>query len=34
MRIEEDVAMTADGARILGKKRPRTIEEIEEERGA
>ena len=34
MRIEEDLAMTADGARVLGKKRPRTVEEVEAERGA
>jgi Xaa-Pro aminopeptidase len=33
MRIEEDLTMTADGTRILGKRRPRTIEEIEAERG-
>jgi Xaa-Pro aminopeptidase len=29
IRIEENVAMTSDGFRILGKKRPRTIEEVE-----
>ena len=33
MRIEENVAITADGSRILGKWRPRTIEEVEAERG-
>ena len=32
MRIEEDVAMTPAGARILGKWRPRTIAEVEAER--
>jgi Xaa-Pro aminopeptidase len=33
MRIEEDLTVTADGCRILGKRRPRTIEEVEAERG-
>ena len=33
MRIEEDLTVTADGCRILGKWRPRTIEEVEAERG-
>jgi len=33
MRIEEDVTVTDDGCRILGKWRPRTIEEVEAERG-
>lgn len=33
MRIEENVTITADGHRILGKWRPRTIEEVEAERG-
>ena len=33
MRIEENVTITADGSRILGKWRPRTIEEVEAERG-
>jgi Xaa-Pro aminopeptidase len=28
-RIEEDLLVTADGHRILGKRRPRTIEEVE-----
>jgi Xaa-Pro aminopeptidase len=28
IRIEENVAITQDGVRILGKARPRTIEEI------
>lgn len=32
MRIEEDLTVTADGCRILGKWRPRTIEEVEAER--
>ncbi len=32
MRIEEDLAITETGARILGKWRPRTIEEVEAER--
>jgi len=29
IRIEENVVMEAEGKRILGKKRPRTIEEVE-----
>lgn len=29
VRIEEDLLVTADGARILGKSRPRTIAEVE-----
>jgi Xaa-Pro aminopeptidase len=29
VRIEEDLLVTADGARILGKARPRTIAEVE-----
>jgi Xaa-Pro aminopeptidase len=33
MRIEEDLTVAADGCRILGKRRPRTIEEVEAERG-
>jgi Xaa-Pro aminopeptidase len=28
-RIEENLLVTADGHRILGKPRPRTVEEIE-----
>jgi Xaa-Pro aminopeptidase len=32
MRIEEDLAVTAEGCRILGKWRPRTIDEVEAER--
>ena len=28
-RIEENLAVTPDGHRILGKPRPRTVEEIE-----
>jgi Xaa-Pro aminopeptidase len=33
MRIEEDLAVTAEGCRILGKPRPRTVEEVEALRG-
>jgi len=29
IRIEENVVMTSAGGRILGKKRPRTIDEVE-----
>ena len=29
VRIEEDLLVTADGHRILGKARPRTIAEVE-----
>ena len=29
VRIEEDLLVTADGHRILGKSRPRTIAEVE-----
>lgn len=33
IRIEENVTITTDGSRILGKWRPRTIAEVEAERG-
>lgn len=33
IRNEEDLVMTKDGARVLGKKKPMTIEEVEEIRG-
>ena len=32
VRIEEDLLVTADGYRILGKSRPRTIAEVEAHR--
>jgi Xaa-Pro aminopeptidase len=32
IRIEEDFLMTEDGARLLGRRKPRTVAEVEAQR--